>query len=45
MSLEEAMEWIEPDEMVEVTPKAFRIRKRELNESLRKRAKKAATAS
>jgi GTP-binding protein len=45
MSLEEAMEWIEPDEMVEVTPKAYRIRKRELNENARKRAKKASAAS
>jgi GTP-binding protein len=42
MSLEAAMEWIESDELVEVTPKAFRIRKRELNENARKRAKKAA---
>ena len=41
MSLEESMEWIEPDEMVEVTPKAWRIRKRELSETARKRAKKA----
>ena len=41
MSLEECMEWIEPDEMVEVTPKAWRVRKRELSETARKRAKKA----
>lgn len=41
MSLEEAMEWIEPDELVEVTPKAYRIRKRLLDENARKRAKKA----
>ena len=45
MSLEEAMEWIEPDELVEVTPKAYRIRKRMLDENARKRAKKAAAAS
>jgi GTP-binding protein len=45
MSLEEAMEWIEPDEMVEVTPKAYRIRKRDLDENVRKRAKKASAAS
>ena len=41
MSLEDAMEWIEPDELVEVTPKNFRIRKRELNETVRKRTRKA----
>jgi GTP-binding protein len=41
MSLEESMEWIEPDELVEVTPKAWRIRKRLLDENARKRAKKA----
>ncbi|HRJ78962.1 MAG: GTP-binding protein TypA/BipA [Planctomycetes bacterium] len=41
MSLEDALEWIEPDELVEVTPKSFRVRKRELNETARKRAKKA----
>ena len=40
MSLEEAMEWIETDELVEVTPKAYRIRKRLLDENARKRAKK-----
>ncbi|MBX3460533.1 MAG: translational GTPase TypA [Planctomycetes bacterium] len=41
MSLEETMEWIEPDELVEVTPKGWRIRKRELSETARKRAKKS----
>jgi GTP-binding protein len=40
MSLEEAMEWIEPDELVEVTPKSWRIRKRLLDENARKRARK-----
>jgi len=40
MSLEEAMEWLEPDELVEVTPKHWRIRKRLLDENARKRAKK-----
>ncbi len=40
MSLEEAMEWIEHDELVEVTPKTWRIRKRLLDENARKRAKK-----
>jgi GTP-binding protein len=41
MSLEEAMEWIEQDELVEVTPKTWRIRKRLLDENARKRAKKS----
>ncbi|MCC6572995.1 MAG: translational GTPase TypA [Planctomycetes bacterium] len=41
MSLEDALEWIEPDELVEITPKSFRIRKRELNETVRKRTRKA----
>jgi GTP-binding protein len=41
MSLEEAMEWIETDELVEVTPRNWRIRKRLLDENARKRAKKA----
>ena len=44
MSLEDAMEWIEPDELVEVTPKSFRIRKREMNETVRKRARKDTAA-
>jgi GTP-binding protein len=41
MSLELAMEWIEEDEIVEVTPLNIRIRKRELDPSLRRRAAKA----
>ena len=41
MSLEAAMEWIEGDELVEVTPKTFRIRKRQLDENVRKRAARA----
>jgi GTP-binding protein len=41
MSLELAMEWIEEDEIVEVTPENIRIRKRELDPSLRRRAAKA----
>ncbi|MBE7490252.1 MAG: translational GTPase TypA [Planctomycetes bacterium] len=40
-SLEAAMEWIEGDELVEVTPKGFRIRKRLLDENARKRAARA----
>ena len=39
-SLEEAMEYIEKDEYIEVTPKAIRIRKIVLDENERKRASK-----
>jgi GTP-binding protein len=38
MSLEQALEFIEDDELVEVTPKAIRIRKMHLLEHERKRA-------
>jgi len=38
MSLEQALEFIEDDELVEVTPKAIRIRKTHLQEHERKRA-------
>ena len=31
MSLENAMEWIEEDELIEITPESIRIRKRYLN--------------
>lgn len=41
MSLEAALEWIEPDELVEVTPSQYRIRKRLLDENARKKAAKA----
>ena len=37
MSLERALEWIEDDELLEVTPKSIRIRKRFLTEAERKR--------
>ncbi len=37
-SLEQAMEFIADDELVEVTPRSIRLRKRQLNESERKRA-------
>ena len=40
-SLEEAMEYIQGDEFVEVTPKSIRIRKIILDETDRKRSKKA----
>ena len=38
MSLERAVEFIEDDELVEITPKSIRIRKRYLTENDRKRA-------
>ncbi len=38
MELERCMEWIRPDELIEVTPVAIRLRKRVLNENMRKRA-------
>ena len=41
MSLELALEWIEDDEIVEITPISIRIRKRELEVSARRRASKA----
>jgi len=41
MSLEHALEWIEDDELVEVTPITVRIRKRELEPSARRRAEKS----
>jgi GTP-binding protein len=37
MSLERALEWIEDDELLEVTPKNIRIRKKYLTETERKR--------
>ena len=37
MSLEAAMEWIEDDELVEVTPLSIRIRKRSLDANVRRR--------
>jgi GTP-binding protein len=40
MSLEQAMEWIATDELVEVTPKAIRMRKAILDALQRKRAQK-----
>jgi len=38
-TLEQALEFIEDDELVEVTPTSIRIRKKLLTENLRKRAK------
>ncbi len=43
-SLEEALEYIQEDEYVEVTPKSIRLRKIHLKEHERKRAKNAAKA-
>ncbi len=40
-SLEQALEFIEDDELVEITPRAIRIRKRHLKEHERKRASRA----
>jgi len=38
MALEQALEFIDEDELVEVTPESVRIRKRLLGENARKRA-------
>ncbi len=43
-TLESALEWIEEDELVEVTPKSIRIRKRYLDPTVRKRMAKKAKA-
>lgn len=40
LSLEAALEYIEDDELVEITPKSVRMRKRILDESMRKRAER-----
>jgi GTP-binding protein len=46
LTLEQCLEWIEDDELVEVTPESIRIRKQILDHSqrdvLRKKVKKAA---
>jgi GTP-binding protein len=42
MSLDRAIEYIGPDELVEVTPKSIRMRKRLLDANERKRAEKRA---
>ncbi len=41
MSLEQALEFIDEDELVEVTPESIRIRKKLLTENDRKRASRA----
>jgi GTP-binding protein len=42
MSLEYAVEFIEDDELVEITPKSIRLRKRHLKEHERKKASREA---
>lgn len=42
MTLEECMEFIDDDELLEVTPQSLRMRKRELDHSLRARAESRA---
>jgi GTP-binding protein len=44
LSLEEALEYIADDELLEVTPKSVRLRKRVLDPGMRKKAQAAATA-
>jgi GTP-binding protein len=44
LTLESAIEFIDDDELVEVTPQNIRLRKRHLNELDRKRAHKAANS-
>lgn len=41
-SLEEAIVWVAPDELVEVTPSTIRLRKRILDEGMRERASRSA---
>ncbi|MCH9813968.1 MAG: translational GTPase TypA [Epsilonproteobacteria bacterium] len=44
MTLERALEWIEEDELVEVTPESIRVRKKHLDPTVRKRLAKKAKA-
>lgn len=44
LSLEQALEFIDTDELLEVTPKTIRIRKKILDPTLRKRAAISAAA-
>ena len=44
MTLERALAWIQDDELVEVTPKSIRLRKRYLDPHVRKRFEKARAA-
>ena len=43
MSLEECLEYVEDDELLEVTPTSLRLRKRILDELERKREKRRTT--
>ncbi len=45
LSLEEALAFIEHDELLEVTPESLRLRKRQLDHSMRKRDEKALKAA
>jgi GTP-binding protein len=44
MTLEKALAYIEDDELVEVTPKSIRLRKKLLDENDRKKAERAKEA-
>ena len=44
MTLEKALAYIEDDELVEVTPKSIRLRKRHLDSNDRKKAERAKVA-
>jgi GTP-binding protein len=44
MTLEKALAYIEDDELVEITPKSIRLRKRHLDANERKRAEKSKEA-
>jgi GTP-binding protein len=44
LTLETAIEWIEDDELVEVTPDSIRVRKRHLSESERRRLMKSGSS-
>ena len=45
MTLEKALAYIEDDELVEVTPKSIRLRKKLLDETDRKREDRAKSAA
>ena len=45
MSLDESIEYLQTDDLLEITPAALRIRKKELRHEVRQRAAKAAKKS
>jgi GTP-binding protein len=45
MGLEDALAWIDDDELVEITPDAIRLRKRELRQAFRPRGPRSARAA